>query len=184
MSLKNIWEKTFLGRLLDTDPIMGRVLTGILLLYVCIHVFKLEMYPFYMFAMFSKKETPREIYHTYNFYNKHQKIKLDHWDFRKYTVFMNTVGQYDDILTNDMTHPESKVIDKFVTKLRLDNTSVERGLKKSFLFSQEMLEPKFGEWVSNKLKIDPQDLRIEREIYYWTKPTPSLNAKFQLYGSH
>jgi len=180
--LKNIWGNTFLGKLFGVDPLMGRIVTIVLAAYLFIHIFRLEIYPLYMFAMFSKKETPRELYHTYSFYNKHQRIKLDNWDYRKYTYFMNTMGQYDGIINNNMTHPEAEIIDKFVDRLHLGNTSIKSKLKGSFNFSKEELEPKIVDWISNELSINPQDLRIEKENYYWTNPTPKLNAKFQLYG--
>lgn len=179
---KNIWKNTYLGKLLTRDPIMGRILSVILVAYLCIHVFRLETYPLYMFAMFSKQETPRELYHTYSFYNKHQRIQLDDWDYRKYTVFMNTMSQYDGILNNNMTHPEADIIDKFVDRLHLGNTSIKSKLKGSFFFFKEELEPKVVDWISAELGIKPQDLRIEKENYYWTNPSPKLNSKFQFYA--
>ena len=76
-----------------------------------------------MFAMFSKQEMPRDSYHTYKLYTDDKEFNIKDLDFRKYTVLMNTINQFDDITSNNMVHPESAAIDKFVNRLHLENLS-------------------------------------------------------------
>lgn len=178
----NIWKKTYLGRLLSLDPRMGLVLSVLFVIYLCIHVFRLEMYPMYMFAMFSKQETPKELYHTYKIYNQDEEVNLNSWDYRRYTVLMNTIGQYDAILNNEMTHPEAEAIDKLIARLHLDNTSIKSKLKSSFKFSKSELTEKVGKWVGNATHVNPKDLRIQRVSYQWNNSAPSLNEKEIIYG--
>lgn len=140
------------------------------------------MYPLYMFAMYSQKETPKEDYSTYKIYDNDQEIKLDHWDFRKYTVLLNTIKQYDAIVAHGMIHPESQAIDKFVERLYLKNTRIHHHLKSRFKFSKEDLEHKFGLWISNRLEIDLSHLKIEKQTYVWTNALPELQHKILIYG--
>jgi len=142
------------------------------------------MYPMYMFAMFSKQETPRELYHVYNLYENDSRIDLGNWDYRKYTVLMNTISQYDDLLNNDMNHPEAEAIDKFVNRLHLEGTSLKSQLKSSFIFSKEELDEKLGIWIGNSLQIPPQNLKIEKASYEWNDSEPSLKRKAIIYGMH
>ncbi len=132
--------------------------------------------------MFSKQETPRELYDVYKLYDQNREVKLNDWDFRKYTVFMNTIGQYDAIISNGMSHPEAEAIDKLINRLHLGDTGLKSKLKGSFQFSKADLDEKIGIWISKKLDIDPQNLRIERESYNWEKFTPSLTTKVVIYG--
>lgn len=180
--LKNFFSKTFLGRLYTTDPILAKGISVILILYICIHIFRLELFPLYMFAMFSKQETPKELYQTYKFYENDREINLNNWDFRKYTVFMNTVIQYDGILENNMKHPEVEAIEKFITRLRLKDSSLEKSLKGPYNVSREQLQDKIGLWVSKELNIQKKDLRIDRVSYSWTTPKPQWNKKITIYG--
>ncbi len=181
-NFKHISQNTFLGRLLSTDPRMGFVVAILLIVYLFIHIFRLEMYPLYMYAMFSKQETPRELYHVYKLYDRNQEIKLDNWSYKRYTVLMNTINQYDDIMSNNMSHPEAQTIDKFVERLNLNNTGLKSALKSSFNFSKIELKEKVGIWVSGILKIEPQDLRIEKVSFNWDKSTPRFNTKVILHG--
>ena len=161
---------------------MGRILSVLFIVYVFIHIFRLEMYPMYMFAMYSKKEIPRDFYHSYKIYEKDEKINLTDLNYRKYTVLMNTINQYDDILNNEMTHPESKVIDKFVDRLHLTNTQLKTNLKGSFKFSKEELKSKFGLWIADALLTESSDLKIEKEVYLWYESTPKLSNKIVIYA--
>lgn len=136
----------------------------------------------YMFAMYSKKEIPRDFYHSYKIYEKDEKINLTDLNYRKYTVLMNTINQYDDILNNEMTHPESKVIDKFVDRLHLTNTQLKTNLKGSFKFSKEELKSKFGLWIADALLTESSDLKIEKEVYLWYESTPKLSNKIVIYA--
>jgi len=134
-----------------------------------------------MFAMFSKQETPRELYHVYKLYDQDKQIDLKDWDFRKYTVFMNTIGQYDDILNNNMSHPEAEAIDKFIKRLHLNDTGVKSAMKSTFEFSNPVLKQQVGLWISDKLNLKPQNLRIEKESYNWDQSTPTFTDKVVLY---
>jgi hypothetical protein len=161
---------------------MGRILAVLFIVYVFIHIFRLEMYPMYMFAMYSKKEIPRDFYHSYKVYEKDKKINLNDLDYRKYTVIMNTINQYDDILNNNMIHPETKAIDKFVDKLHLSNTGLKNNLKGSFKFSSTELKSKFGLWIADALHIESSDLKIEKEVFIWYDLTPKLSSKIVVYA--
>ena len=161
---------------------MGRMLSILFIVYVFIHIFRLEMYPMYMFAMYSKKEVPKEFYHCYKLYEKDKEIRLDDLDYRKYTVLMNTINQYDGILNNNMTHPESKAIDKFAKKLHFSNSEMKTQLKGSFRFSKEELKKTFGSWIADALHLESSEIRIEKEEYLWTEATPKLNNKTIIYG--
>ncbi|MEM9548584.1 MAG: hypothetical protein AAGA77_21540 [Bacteroidota bacterium] len=180
--LKSIWYNTYLGKLFTRDPIFARVLSGILILYVFIHIFRLELYPLYMFAMFSKQEQPREFYHSYTLYNQEKEVDLNHWNYREYTVFMNTIVQYDALLNNNMVHPEAEAIDKFIRRLRLQNTGLKKHFKSPFIFTRSDLEKEIGPWIAHKLKIEPQDLKIEKTTFSWKKATPLLKQKSIIYG--
>lgn len=130
-----------------------------------------------MYGMFSKKEQPQQSYHTYKFYNQDQLIDIKKLDFRKYTVLMNTIAQYDAIINNEMEHPEAEAIDKFVNRLHLENTTVNSQLKSAFQFSKEQLDPKIGIWVSQLLNTEIRNLRIEKEEYQWTSIQPNYKNK-------
>ena len=179
--IKELLSKTFLGRLYSSDPIMAKGVSALLILYVFIHIFRLELFPLYMFAMFSKQETPKELYHTYKFYEKDTEINLNHWDFRKYTVFMNTVIQYDGILENEMIHPEMNAVEKFVSRLRLQNTLLEEKLSQPYTISREELQDQVGTWVSNELNIQKENLRIDRVSYSWESHIPQWSKKVTIY---
>ena len=179
--IKKIWQKTFLGKLFKTDPIFVRVLSILLVVYVFIHIFRLELYPMYMYAMFSKKETPKELYHVYKIYDQGQEVEFSGWNFRKYTVLMNTIGQYDAILSNEMNHPEAEAIDKFINRLRLDKTGIKKNLKKSFSYSKPALKEHFGTWIGNELDIAADRLIIQKASYTWDKSLPKLYRKVILY---
>lgn len=180
--LKTIWKKTYLGKLLSSDPFMGKILSTVLIFYLIIHVFRLEIFPMYMFAMFSKQEVPKEYYHAYKLYSNDQEIDIKDLDYRKYTVLMNTINQYDDIINNNLLHPETSAIDKFIHRLHLENTTIKNKLKRSFHFSKEDLRAKTGAWVSHLLHVNIDDLRIEKEFYNWDKSTPQFYNKTIIYG--
>jgi hypothetical protein len=135
-----------------------------------------------MFAMYSNQEIPRDFYHTYSIYEKHNKLNFHDLAYKKYTVLMNTINQYDDIINNDMVHPEAKVIDKFVDRLHLTNTGIKANLKGSFLFSKETLELEFSRYIAHLLEIDVANLQIEREEYVWDGSTPKLSSKTIIYA--
>ncbi|MDF1697437.1 MAG: hypothetical protein P1U56_16460 [Saprospiraceae bacterium] len=132
--------------------------------------------------MFSKQETPKELYHTYKLYDQGQEINLQDWDFRKYTVFMNTIIQFDDILSNEMIHPESKAIDKFVDRLHLKDSKVHTTLKEKFHYSQKHFISSTGNWVSEQLGVSKENLRIEKVSYSWNKSLPQFEHKSTIYG--
>ena len=161
---------------------MGKVLSFLLAIYVFIHIFRLEMYPMYMYAMFSKQESYKGLYHVYKVYYKDKQILFHQSDFRKYTVLMNTIGQYDDIINNDMLHPEAEAIDKFINRLRLDNTSIKSKLKGSFNYSKPDLNEDIGIWLGNRFNVNPDELRIDKESYSWDSPLPSYYHKKVIYG--
>ena len=132
------------------------------------------MYPLYMFAMFSKQEQPREVYFTYSLYSNNEKVNPKQIDFRKYTVLMNTIGQYDDIISNEMIHPESGAIDKFITRLHLDNSQIKNELKHNFIFDKTELNSHLGPWIMEYLDLPQEEIRIERESYSWRNKTPQI----------
>lgn len=136
----------------------------------------------YMYAMFSKQEVPRESYHTYNIFNGFEDLELSHLGYRKYTVLMNTIGQYDDIINNNMLHPETIAIDKFIDRLHLDNTTIKSKLKGSFVFTKPELDKKLGVWIGEKLNINPQDITIEKETFNWDASIPNFKNKVTIYG--
>ncbi len=136
----------------------------------------------YMFAMFSKQEQPRELYHTFNVFDKEKKLNLNDFNFRDYTVLMNTIGQYDAILNNDMNHPEAEAIDKFIDRLHLQNTGLKEKLKGNFSFYKSELEEELGLWLGNKLNVKPQNLKIEKAAFRWEEITPALTSKTIIYG--
>lgn len=135
-----------------------------------------------MYAMFSKQEVPRDAYHAYKIYNGKDEMKVDYWDYREYTVLMNTISQYDDILANNLMHPETHAIDKFIDRLHLGNSTIKSKLKGSFKFSKPQLEENLGNWVADKLKINPKYLRIEKEAYNWSESNPRFINKVNIYG--
>lgn len=172
--IKNIWKNTFLGKLFDSDPLMAKGISLVLLAYLCVHIFRLEVYPMYLYAMFSKKETPKKYYHTYHFYNGSDEIDLTDWDYRKYTVLMNTVQQYDGILQNNMVHPEAKVIDKFVNKLYLSQTGIGDNLKKQFDYNNILIGKRMNIWFAGEFEIPTNQLSIYKKAYDWTANQPIL----------
>ena len=161
---------------------MGKVLSVLLVIYVFIHVFRLEMYPMYMYAMFSKQESYKGLYHVYKIYYQDKRILFHDSDYREYTVLMNTIGQYDDIINNDMMHPEGEAIDKLVNRMRLDKTSLKSKLKNRFNYSKSDLNENIGIWLGDKFNIDPEELRIEKESYSWDASPPSYYKKTVIYG--
>ena len=135
-----------------------------------------------MFAMFSKQETPRELYHVYEVYDGQNRRDLTKMDYRAYTVLMNTVTQYDQIIENDMSHPEAEAIDKFVDRLYLDKTDIRSKLKSSFQFNTSQLEEEFGNWIAAKIDIPSENLKIIRASYDWVEDKPLLSKKVVIYG--
>ena len=95
--------------------------------------------------MYSKKEPPKTEYHTYSIVKGAHEMDLSYLDYRKYTVLMNTISQYDGIIHNDLTHPESIAIDKFINRLKLNKTGIENFLKKIGYT-----------WHNNKLEMNPE----------------------------
>ena len=132
--------------------------------------------------MFSKQEVPHESYHIYKIDSGYEELNLEHWDYRKYTVLMNTISQYDDILNNNMMHPEASAIDKFVDRLHLSNSAIKSRLKGSFEFTKPELEEKFGAWIGGKLNLKPQDFIIEKESFNWSQSIPNYKNKVTIYG--
>lgn len=171
-----------MSKLLSSDPWMGRAIIFLLGIYVCIHIFKLEMYPMYMFAMYSKKEIPRETYEVYKIYNKTQEIAFEDWDFRNYTFIMNTISQYDGILKNQLRHPEAQAIDKFMDKTHIKNRALNTKTEQMFTFSERNLKLKFGTWLSDELEVNIDDLIVIKEVYNWHYHTPKLLDKTLIYG--
>ena len=161
---------------------MGRIIIVLLGIYVCIHISKLEMYPLYMFAMYSKKEIPKENYTVYKIYNKNQELMIEDWDFRNYTFIMNTVSQYDGILNNQMTHPEAKVIDKFMERTHINSRVLNAKKSEIFTHSERILKAKFGTWLSGQLDIEIDDLLVDKEVYEWHEQSPKLLDKTLIYG--
>lgn len=136
----------------------------------------------YMFAMFSKQESPRELYYVYNIYEGDDKVNLTDLNFREYTVLMNTIGQYDGIIGNNMKHPEAEAIDKFVNRLNLKNSSIEKKLHSSFVFSKSELEIHLGAWLSDALTLDSDQIRIEKASYTWKERQPEFIDTQIIYG--
>lgn len=160
---------------------MARVLTVVFVIYVCIHIFRLEMYPLYMFAMFSKQEQPKEEYHAYKIYVDNKTLDFSNLDYRKYTVLMNTINQYEDIISNDMVHPESGAIDKFIGRLNLENTGVKNQLKGKYTFNQMELIYKLGLWMHEYLNLTSYSIKIEKEFFSWRLKSPKLMHKMSIY---
>lgn len=180
-TVTQIWNKTYLHKLLKEDPLFGKVVIGILILYTFIHIFRLEIYPFYMFAMFSKQEEPREYYEAYKVYDDEGQIDLSALNYRNYTYLMNTISQYDGIMQNEMVHPETVVIDKFVNRLSLDQTSIGNQLKAPFTSSRQELDQKMERWLSRFFTNKNESFSIEKETYRWTNDQPQFIKKSTLY---
>ena len=166
-----------------SDRAMGLAVFLIIGLYAFIHLFKLEVYPLYMYAMFSKQETPREHYYNYDIYVGDAELKWEDWDYRKYTYLMNTIQQYDAILQNDLLHPEAEVIRKFMDRLRLNKTTLASKAIQKFRYSESDLKLEMGIWLHDFLK-RKNDLQVIRNTYNWTNDSPVFVGKTTIYEDH
>ena len=156
---------SFLGQLFAKDKSYAVGLSIVLFCYALVHLAKLEVFPLYMFAMYSLPENPKTSYATYVVTNNRQRLDLTHLDYRAYTYLHNTLQQYDGIINTGNTHPECQVLDKFIDRLFLKGTELGRSIKKPCSYDRDELDHSLEQWIGEFLKIENPKISILKESH-------------------
>jgi len=177
--LQNKFSQTFLGQLFLKDKKYAYCLSGILCVYVLIHIFRLEVYPLYMFAMYSEKIEAPDSYTSFHISKNKKKVKPGIWNYRHFTYINNTIAQYDGSVENNFYHNETKVIDKFGQRLRL-NDGIMNALKAPYNISLPWEVKELAPWIESQIG---SNVSISRHKYDWDGNNPVLIEQKTIYGA-
>lgn len=189
INISKIWKGSYLGRTLKDDRSFGISLIIILGLYTMVHIVKLEVFPFYMFAMYSQPEEPKDMYTTINL-NRPDVLSdeqgnalsvIDRRDYRSYTYLTNTLDQYGGIVTNNMAHPESKVYDKFISRLGLSGSQLDKSFKTPYIYNRTLLDQSLNQWLNSYEINNPKGHILIKKHFTWDSDLIMLHDKTEYY---
>jgi len=142
--------------------------------YALVHLAKLEVFPLYMFAMYSLPEEPKTEYATYALAHQDERLVLTDLDYRAYTYLTNTLQQYDGIVNNSNTHQECRVLDKFLDRLRLEGSWLANSMRQPCTYDRSQLNQSLEQWIGEYLDIENPNITIIKELYKYEDATPIL----------
>ncbi len=167
MSLKDTW----LGKLLKNDPLFGKALVVVLIIYAFAHLV-IEIYPFYTFGMFSVPESVHSRYPVIEVYFSGQKEDFGDLDYRRYIYLNNTLVAYDRIMETGQ-HPEAKVISKYLDFSGLSGTPIASLFLNPHRYDRSVLSSKIKKWLQEFFE-NEGDVTIVRSTYSFDGDMPRL----------
>lgn len=169
--IQKIWANTFLKKLYSTDRKFAIGLTTIIVIYAFIHIAKVELYPFSLFAMFSTPAPETTEIIVYEF-SKEGSKNPPSIQTRKFLKMYNTIRQYNEITSNNYYHPEAKTIEKIRSK------TVDIPVFDFWITPHYYDENSFNDEMNVYLKehID-NDITISRNVYNWNEDRPELASQ-------
>lgn len=179
---KSIWKRSYLGRLYDCDKPFALGVTALLILYAFTFLIRLEIFPCYLFAMYSDIKTEKTAFSTYEVKVDNQPLNMSTIDYRKYTYLMNTISQYDGTMANNGYHPEAQYLDKYLAALGLSKTVLYQRLGQPYRHTHESLHNDMQKWLPKMIASDNGHCTIDKKSWTWTSGIPTLVKTEKIYG--
>lgn len=163
MLFVSIWKK---------DKIYATGLGLILSFYALLHLIGLQVFPFYLFAMYSLPLDTPQAHAVYKIYDSAgNEVDLSSYNYRDFVYVHNTIEAYAAIVESPRKSPKIDVIDKFIDRLHIENTSAAEKLLDQY--SHKDAQVNFQLWLARKLDKSPP-FTIQACEYRWIEGKLSL----------
>lgn len=171
---------TYLGLLWHKDRPMAIVIAGMLLLYLLIHVVKIEIYPLYLYAMYSQ-DLERSTYDIPHLSS--DEVSLDHLmydtDTRHGVYLSNTINGYIDIVSHQGIHPETSLMTKVSRAAGMEYGIIHQILIRNHAYDTHGLHITMQEWLQQYT--GSPSVSVSTRTYVWKQGRPVLTHSNPIY---
>ena len=156
MYIRRVWKK---------DRIAAIILVAMLSFYLLLHLVKLEIFPFYLFPMYSLPKEPGQEQVVYSIKDKYGKeLDLSSMVYRRFVYIHNTLKAYDEVLESEHQRPNVIVVEKFVQRLAMQDNYLGKGLLDQY--TVDKVDQKMQAWLSSVLDTEGP-FQIDKCFYHW-----------------
>lgn len=138
-------------------------------LYLFLHLIQLEVFPFYLFAMYSDIENPKTEFVDYRIMKDGEEIEYKDWSYRRYIYLRNTLQAYDNIISNDNKNPQADIISKYLDRLYLTGFGDAMEEKHKYINAEQEMKS----WLLDFLGY-ASNYRVYKDQYQWVEDQPAL----------
>ena len=156
MYIRRVWKK---------DRVAAIILVAMLSFYLLLHLVKLEIFPFYLFPMYSLPKEPGQEQVVYSIKDKYGKeLDLSSMVYRRFVYIHNTLKAYDEVLESEHQRPNVIVVEKFVQRLAMQDNYLGKGLLDQY--TVDKVDQKMQAWLSSVLDTEGP-FQIDKCLYQW-----------------